>query len=363
MLCPYAACAWDRCSFICCHIFDRHPGISRSRCRWMSGPHLLWWLEDIHLCEGVSFGTQRPSLSVTTDASLSGWGAFCESRTLAGVWTAEEAESHINVLELEAVVRAVRALRDHAQGTSFTVFSDNTTVVAYINRQGGTRPPQLCLKVWSFLLWCRRHDIVVRATHVAGKDNTLADALSRGRASQGEWELDPGWADWLFLQLGRPNLDLFATAENTKLPVFCSRAFHPRAWAVDALSLSWDGLEAYAFPPFAIIHRVLLKIRASRTRVLLVAPQWPRQPWFPLLLYWWIFQCSCPSLLSRVIWGSRTMEFAWFRPFIFGQDPDTHFGAGPYLRLLLPYGYSKCRSGFRLCRSFRDLPVTSHRFL
>ena len=64
-----------------------------------------------------------------------------------------------------------------------------------------------------------------------------------------------------------------------------SRAFHPRAWAVDALSISWDGLDAYVFPPFALIHRVLLKIRESRARVLLVAPQWPRQPWFPLLLH------------------------------------------------------------------------------
>ena len=248
-------------------------------------PHLQWWTKDEHLLEGVSFGTFRPSLSITTDASLSGWGAFCEFRTLAGVWTAEESELHINVLELEAVGRAIRALRDHVQGRSLTVFSDNTTVVAYINRQGGTRSPQLCLRVWSLLQWCRAHDIVLRATHVAGKDNTLADALSRGRASQGEWELASRWATWLFKRFHRPNLDLFATAENAKLPTFCSRTFHPRAWAVDALSLSWDGLDAYAFPPFTIIHRVLLKIRASRTRVLLVAPLWPRQPWFPLLLH------------------------------------------------------------------------------
>ena len=248
-------------------------------------PHLEWWTVDEHLLEGVPFGTFRPSLSVTTDASLGGWGAFCEYRTLAGVWTAEESGLHINVLELEAVVRAVKALRAHVQGRCLTVFSDNTTVVAYINRQGGTRSPQLCLKVWSLLQWCRRHDIALRATHVAGRDNTLADALSRGRASQGEWELASRWATWLFKRFHRPNLDLFATAENAKLPTFCSRAFHPRAWAVDALSLSWDGLDAYAFPPFAIIHRVLLKIRASRTRVLLVAPLWPRQPWFPLLLH------------------------------------------------------------------------------
>ena len=248
-------------------------------------PHLLWWTLDEHLLEGVPFGIFRPSLAVTTDASLSGWGAFCEHRTLAGVWSEEESRLHINMLELEAVARAVKALQDRVQGRCLSVFSDNTTVVAYINRQGGTHSPQLCLKVWSLLQWCRKRNIALRATHVAGKDNTLADALSRGRASQGEWELASRWTQWLFDHLHRPNLDLFATAGNAKLPTFCTRVFHPQAWAVDAMSISWDGMDAYAFPPLAILHRVLLKIRASRTRVLLVAPLWPRQPWFPLLLH------------------------------------------------------------------------------
>ena len=47
----------------------------------------------------------RPLLNVTTDASLTGWGAFCESHTLSGVWTPAESRLHINVLELEAVTR------------------------------------------------------------------------------------------------------------------------------------------------------------------------------------------------------------------------------------------------------------------
>ena len=248
-------------------------------------PHLLWWTLTKNVGEGIPFGIWRQQLSVTTDASLTGWGAFCEFRTLSGVWTAEEAQSHINLLELEAVVRAVKALADLAAGKSLTVFSDNTTTVAYINRQGGTRSPNLCLKTWFFLLWCREHDIQVRASHIAGVENTLADALSRGRVSQGEWELAPQWAIFLFKRLGRPLVDLFATAENAKLPTFCSRGFDPRAWAIDALSFSWDGLDSYAFPPFSIIHRVLLKIRASKVRVLLIAPLWPRRPWFPLLLH------------------------------------------------------------------------------
>ena len=148
--------------------------------------------------------------------------------------------------------------------------------VLYINRQGGTHSPRLWWVAWSLWMWCRRHNIQLRASHIAGKDNILADALSRGRVSQGEWELAPRWASWLFTNRYRPLVDLFATAENAKLPTFCSRGFHPRAWAVDALSFSWDGLDSYAFPLFTMIHRVLLKIRASRTHVLLIAPLWPR---------------------------------------------------------------------------------------
>ena len=47
----------------------------------------------------------------------------------------------------------------------------------------------------------------------------------------------------------------------------------------------WDNLQAYAFPPIAIIARVLLKLRASHTCDLtLIAPFWPQTEWFPALL-------------------------------------------------------------------------------
>ena len=65
-------------------------------------------------------GEELLQMAVTTDASLSGWGAFCGRRTLAGVWTKEESRLHINLLELEAVVGAVRALTVLAQGRCLT---------------------------------------------------------------------------------------------------------------------------------------------------------------------------------------------------------------------------------------------------
>ena len=87
------------------------------------------------------------------------------------------------------------------------------------------------------------NNIILLASHIAEKENVLADALSRGRVSQGKWSLSQSWVELVFQRLGRPLIDLFAKEVNAKLPTFCSWSFHPHAWAIDALSLSWDGLD------------------------------------------------------------------------------------------------------------------------
>ena len=67
-------------------------------------------------------------------------------------------------------------------------------------------------------------------------------------------------------------VDLFATRWNHKLPTFVSPVPDPMAWAVDALSLNWDGLIAYAFPPTVLVPKVLHKVRTSTAIVILIAP-------------------------------------------------------------------------------------------
>ena len=58
-------------------------------------------------------------------------------------------------------------------------------------------------------------------------------------------------------------IDLFATSLTARLPVFFAPAWEPKAAGVDAFLQLWDNLQAYAFPPIAIMRRVLLKLRAS----------------------------------------------------------------------------------------------------
>ena len=90
--------------------------------------------------------------------------------------------------------------------------------------------------------------------------------------------------DRIWAHFHRPMVDLFATQFNNRLPVYVSPVKDPCAWAVDALSLSWTGLMAYAFPPLPILPKVLRKARMDRPCLLLVAPRWPAQHWFPDLL-------------------------------------------------------------------------------
>ncbi|CAC5423084.1 unnamed protein product [Mytilus coruscus] len=76
---------------------------------------------------------------------------------------------------------------------------------------------------------------------------------------------------------GTPVIDLFATSMNKKLPVFCSPWPEETAVLVDALSMKWTGIFAYAFPPPIILNRVLQKIQKEDCVILLIAPMWPRQ--------------------------------------------------------------------------------------
>ncbi|XP_071847532.1 uncharacterized protein [Apostichopus japonicus] len=147
-----------------------------------------------------------------------GWGACLDDLTISGEWEPTWRQAHINALELEALSRALHHFECHLLGHAVTAFCDNTTVVAYVNRQGGTKSRSLCAATWDLLLWCR-DNISLRASHVAGRENLTADALSRGAQTPTEWSLQEITCRNLFRLFGTPNIDLFASATNAKLPV------------------------------------------------------------------------------------------------------------------------------------------------
>ena len=142
-------------------------------------PHLQWWLQKDNVLTGQPLHPQRHALQIFTDASKEGWGAHLNERTARGLWSVPESKQHINYLELKAVFLALIEFRELCTDNIVLVATDNTTVVSYINKEGGTRSGPLCARLWRILTWCTRHQVTLRARHIPGRLNLVADKLSR----------------------------------------------------------------------------------------------------------------------------------------------------------------------------------------
>ena len=242
------------------------------------------WMSTEFLLAGVRLGICASRETVTTDASLTGWGAVCQGRPAHGVWTATQRGWHINRLELLAVFLALQYFSNLLTGRHVLLRSDNMAVVSYLNHQGGLRSRPLCRLARSILLWSRNRFLSIRAVHVPGRLNVGADLLSRQTLEQGEWRLHPQTVSLLWRIFGEARVDLFASSTTTHCPLWFSLC-PPSPLGLDALAHDWPRTSLYAFPPIRLIPAVLSRIRLDRVeQLLLVAPWWPTQPWFAELV-------------------------------------------------------------------------------
>lgn len=70
---------------------------------------------------------------------------------------------------------------------------------------------------------------------------------------------------------------------NYQVPRYFTRYYHQGAEATDALMSPWPQGLLYVFPPIPLIPKVLRKVRLLKAVIILVAPRWPRHPWFFML--------------------------------------------------------------------------------
>ena len=128
---------------------------------------------------GVPLQVPPSSLSLYTNESLSGWGAHLLDLMTSGVWTEEESQEHINMLEMRAVEFTLAAFLPQLARQSVVLVSDNVSFVAYLRHQGGTMSWRLCLICIRITQWTERHLVQLEACDIPGKKNVLADQLSQ----------------------------------------------------------------------------------------------------------------------------------------------------------------------------------------
>ena len=243
---------------------------------------IWWWINHIHQ-SGKNVYISDPDFDLYVDASEAGWGAHVGDTSTGGRWTFEESQDHINILELRAIYFALKSFCKQ-DFTHVKVLTDNTTALAYVKHMGGVRSSQcneLAQQIWRF---CEEHTIWITIAHVPGVHNVVADYKSRHFSDNVEWTLSPRLFDRICDHFGLPDIDLFASRLNNKLPIYVSFTPDPGAFAIDAFTIAWNQFNFfYAFPPFSCISKVLRKIVHDQATGVLVVPWWPSQPWWARL--------------------------------------------------------------------------------
>ncbi|KAI2655731.1 hypothetical protein H4Q32_024335 [Labeo rohita] len=144
----------------------------------MAPRHIQCPWEDISFLQfGVPLEQVSRRIVVTTDDSKTGWGAVCNGHAASGIRTGPRLLWHINCLELLIVLLALKMFRSLVQGKHVLVRTDNTATVAYINHQGGVRSFRMSQLARHLLLWSQHRFKSLRATHIPGEFNRVADAL------------------------------------------------------------------------------------------------------------------------------------------------------------------------------------------
>lgn len=161
---------------------------------------LEWWSLFAPYINGVNLIPYKiHDVSITTDASMKGFGAVHGADWLFGAWDGsldqvfvqtkcghlvappsldQDQLENINVLELWAVIAALERWAPRFQDTTLVLYIDNMQVV-YMIRNGASINKQ-CMSWIRRLFWLKmKFNVVLRPLYIPTEDNVAADTLSR----------------------------------------------------------------------------------------------------------------------------------------------------------------------------------------
>ena len=137
-----------------------------------------WWKSNI-LKSYNTIHKELPKKIIYSDACPNGWGVAHENMSSGGHWSVEKSKLDINVLELLATYHALQIYCKNVLDTSVHLKVDNTTAVAWINKQ--TAPTELefsiAKQIWNF---SAQRKLEIYASYIESKKNkTLSIVMSK----------------------------------------------------------------------------------------------------------------------------------------------------------------------------------------
>ena len=182
-------------------------------------------------------------------------------------------KSHINVMELKAATLAITTFTiTKKKRISIQVRMDNMVALSHLMKMRGTQIQEfvtISKKIWNYLLL---HKITITVQYLTGVLNVEADRESRDLEDSNEWKLDTQVFKKIRLAHGTPDIDLFGSRVSHQIPQYMPWKLDPFSKVRDAFHISWNQICPYAFPPFALIGRVLQKVQQVQASMILITP-------------------------------------------------------------------------------------------
>lgn len=141
---------------------------------------LHWWINFLHTFNGCAYYTSQTD-HVHVDACNAAAGVFWSGRWNYLVFDCDmqrAANLHINYKEICAVIHAVNLWSKDWQGQTVIFHTDNMVTKAVVNR-GWSRNSYINSLLRKMAWTCAKANIRVKAIHVSGSINTVADTISR----------------------------------------------------------------------------------------------------------------------------------------------------------------------------------------
>ena len=124
------------------------------------------------------------------DASLLGWGGHLVEVEIRGLWSATEAQLHIQSSRAESNLLGTKSFPTLHQREAGTGIHGQHTAMWYCNKQGRMGLWTLCQEALRLWTWLEHQGISLVVQHLAGSQNRADKPILRCLVDY-EWRLQP----------------------------------------------------------------------------------------------------------------------------------------------------------------------------
>ena len=123
----------------------------------------------------------------TDSCTTVGFGGYYGDKWFCGKWPKACHGLHISLLELYPIFLAFQLYGHNFKNRCICIHSDNIAVVHILN-SSTSKDPLMMIMVRKLILFCMLNNIYIKALHISGEINELADSLSRFQMEK-VWQL------------------------------------------------------------------------------------------------------------------------------------------------------------------------------